>query len=93
MLVTDCAVAPCNNMLMQSRLAKDTFDLWDILKTAATQYALSDKPLPTSEECTEVINRLVAENGFSSLPSIVRAFYATELGDLIGSLRANRQSA
>ena len=69
------------------RQAKDTFTLWNALKKFATSYAASGKPLPTRGDCELWVGGWLKENGLTNFPPLAKAFYVTELFELIHTAR------
>lgn len=68
--------------------------IWTNTKRQALQFALADSELPDSAQCTEVVEKIVAEvlGSSDAVSREAREFYADELRAMTEDLR-NRKRA
>lgn len=79
-----CAAMNDRNRSANSRPANIMEAFWDRMKDEALQWAASNRPLPTRDECRQIgkIEIEILPKHFS-LPEAIRAFYAGEFHGMI----------
>lgn len=66
-----------------------SFQLWGELKRYAWDYAMSDRPLPTDEECAAWLQERL-DHDSARLPPQAFDFYTSELCAMIDDYRSGR---